>query len=314
MNTHRYQLCLTGLHEHQGQIKASHLRSVLDALIKMAESATRFLATGEGGRKGPRPGWLQASVDFTITGLNPGSTVLDIEAPYLGETAREEFFEGESRPEQPRFDDTALDLAAFAIEEAGAGNSQGERFDSAVLEAILKFRKAGGNTGVRYELIPQGSARGRFRLAENVCVRLNERLKSMVAPKAFVVSGWLDEIKYGGNRAFRLWLPEGRYLPGRLHPDFLNVEVLRPLWGQQITVEGMVHFKANGLPRFIQARRVSRFTEGDDCFEETPAIDIPRSQGLTPAQERQVRSSNFMDLWGSWPGDKPIDELLAQLD
>ena len=314
MNTHRYQLRLTGLHEHEGQIKASHLRSVLDALIKMAESATRFLAAGEGGRKGPRPGWLQASVDFTITGLNPGSTVLDIEAPHLGETAREEFFEGESRPEQPRFDDTALDLAAFAIEEAGAGNSQGERFDTAVLEAILKLRKAGGDTAVCYELIPQGSARGRFRLAENVCVRLNERLNTIVAPKAFVVSGRLDEIKYGGNRGFRLWLPEARHLPGRLHPDFLDIEALRPLWGKRVTVEGTLHFRANGLPRFIQARRVSRFTEGDDCFEEMPAMDIPGSQGLTSAQERQARSSNFMELWGSWPGDEPIDELLAQLD
>ena len=102
MSTHRYRLCLTGLHEHKGQIKASSLRRVLDALIKMAESATRFLATGEGSRRGPRPGWLQASVDFTITGLNPGSTVLDIEAPHLGETAHEEFFKGESWPERPR--------------------------------------------------------------------------------------------------------------------------------------------------------------------------------------------------------------------
>ena len=314
MNTHRYQLRLTGLHEHKGQIKALRLRSVLDALIKMAESATRFLATGEGGRRGPRPGWLQASVDFTITGLNPGSTVLDIEAPHLGETAHEEFFKGVSRPEQPRFDDTALDLAALAIEEAGAGNSQGDRFDGAVLDAILNFRSVGRDTGVSYELVPQGSARGRFRLAENVCVRLNERLKTIVAPKAFVVSGWLDEIKYGGDRGFRLWLPEGCHLPGRLHPDFLDIESLRPLWGKRITVEGMVHFKANGLPRFIKARRVSRFTEGDVCFEETPVMDIPKSQGLTPAQGRQARSSNFMELWGSWPGEEPIDELLAQLD
>ena len=314
MNTHRYQLRLAGLHERQGQIKASRLRSVLEALTKMAESATCFLATGEGGRRGQRPGWLRASVDFTITGLNPGSTVLDIEAPHLGETAYEKFFGGEARPEQPSLDDTALDLAAFAIEEAEAGDSQGDRFDSAVLEAILKFKEAGGNTGVCYELVPQGTARGRFRLSEDVCVRLNERLKTIVAAKAFVVSGWLDEIKYGGNRTFRLWLLEGRHLSGRLHPDFLDIEALRPLWGKRVTVEGTVHFRANGLPRFIRARRVSRFSEGDDCFEETPAMDIPGSQGLTSAQERQARFSNFMELWGSWPGDEPIDELLAQLD
>ena len=314
MNAHRYRLCLTGLHEHEGQIKALCLRSVMDALTKVAESATRFLATGEGGGRGRRPAWLQASIDFTITGLNPGSTVLDIEAPHLGETAHEEFFEGESSPVQPRLDDTALDLAAFAIEEVETDNSHGDRFDGAILDAILNLSRAAGYSGVHYELVPQGSARGRFALGEHVCVRLNQRLKSMMAPKAFIVSGWLDEIKYGGSGGFRVWLPEGRHLPGRLHPEFLAIESLRPLWGKRITVEGMVHFKANGLPRFIKARRVSRFVEGDGCFEETPSIDIPRSQGLTPSQESKVRSANFMDLWGSWPGDEPIDELLAQLD
>lgn len=314
MNARRYRLCLTGLHEQEGQIKASTLRRVLDALTKMAESATCFLATGEGSRRGPRPAWLQASVDFTITGLNPGSTVLDIEAPHLGETAHEKLFEGESHPEQPRLDDTALDLAAFAIEEAKAGDSQGNRFDSAVLEAILKFKEAGGNTGVCYELVPQGTARGRFKLAENIGVQLNQRLKSMMAPKAFVVSGRLDEIKYGDRGRFRLWLPDGRRLPGRLHPEFLDIEALRPLWGKRVTVEGTVHFRANGLPQFIKARRVSRFADGDVCFEETPTTDYPRTEGLTPAQEREARSANFMELWGSWPGDEPIDELLAQLD
>ena len=135
-----------------------------------------------------------------------------------------------------------------------------------------------------------------------------------MAPKAFIVSGRLDEIRYGGSGRFRLWLTEGAHLPGRLHPDFLDVEALRSLWGKRITVEGMAHFKANGHPRFIRARRVSRFAEGDGYFEEMPSMEISEAQGLTQTQERQARSANFMELWGSWPGDEPIDELLAQLD
>ena len=314
MNTHRYKLCLTGLHENRGQIKASSLRRVLDALIKTAERATRLLVTGEGIGRVPKRKWLDSTVDLTITGLESGSTVLDIEAPYLGETANEEFTQQVFWREPVRPDDTALDLAAFAIKEAGAVNSPGNRFDGAVLEAILKFRRAAGNSGVRYELVPQGSARGYFALDEYVCGRVNERLKSMMAPKAFVVSGRLDEIRYGGSGRFRLWLTEGRHLPGRLHPDFLDVEALRSLWGKRITVEGMVHFKANGHPRLIRARRVSRFAEGDGYFEEMPSMEISEAQGLTQTQERQARSANFMELWGSWPGDEPIDELLAQLD
>ena len=71
MNTHRYKLCLTGLHENKGQIKASSLRRVLDALIKTAESEPpRFLGHWRGYREGTETRkWLDSTVDLTITGL-----------------------------------------------------------------------------------------------------------------------------------------------------------------------------------------------------------------------------------------------------
>ena len=67
MNIQRYQLRLSGLRENEGQIKAASLQLVLGALLQTAERATRLLATGEGSARGPKPGWLEASVDFTIT-------------------------------------------------------------------------------------------------------------------------------------------------------------------------------------------------------------------------------------------------------
>ena len=313
MNTQRYQLRLSGLRENEGQIKAASLRLVLDAVLQTAARATRLLATGEGSRKGPKPRWLDASVDFTITGLNSGSTVLDIAAPHLGETAYEEFAQQEFWREQPRLDDTALDLAAFAIEEAGAAEPPGDRFDSAVLEGILKFKKATSTSDIRYELIPQGSARGRFVLDEHVCARVDEQLKSIPAPKAFIVSGRLDEIRHGANR-FRLLLGQGLQLLGRLHPDSLDTEVLRPLWGKPTTVEGMVHFKANGQPRLIEARRMSGCAEGDGVFEEIPSVEKTEKQSLVMTQGGRARSIDPIVLAGAWPGDEPIDELLAQLD
>ena len=311
MNTQHYQLRLSDLRENEGQIKADSLRRVLGALLKTTERATRLLATGEGSRRGPKPGWLDATVDFTITGLNPGSTVLNIEAPCLGETAYEEFAQQEFWREQPRLDDTALDLAAFAIEEAGSDEPPGDRFDSAVLEAILMFKKAAGASG--YELIPQGSARGRFVLNEHVCARVEERLESIPDPKAFIVSGKLDEIRYGGGR-FRLLLGQDSPMLGRLHPDSLDIEALRPLWGKSTTVEGMVHFKVNGQPRLIEAHRMSGYTEGDGVFEEMPSVEKSENQALVMAQSGRARSADPIELAGAWPGDESIDELMALLD
>ena len=313
MKTKRYQLRISGLRENEGQIKSADLQRVLDALTKTSERATRLQATGEGSAKGPKPKWLDASLDFTITGLEAGSTVLGIEAPQLAETAYEEFAQQEFWRDQPRLDDTALDLAAYAIQEAGDANSAGDRFDSGVLDAILKFRKAARASGIRYELTSEGSAHGRFTLDENVCVRVGERLKKIPVPKAFIVSGRLDEIKHGGGR-FRLLLDSDSQLLGRLRPDSLDAEVLRPLWGKPTTVEGMVHFKASGQPRLIEAYRMSVCAEGDDVFKEMPSVEKTEKQSLVVAQVERVRSADPLELVGAWPGDEPIDELLAQLD
>ena len=313
MKTKRYQLRISGLRENEGQIKSADLQRVLDALTKTSERATRLQATGEGSAKGPKPKWLDASLDFTITGLEAGSTVLGIEAPQLAETAYEEFAQQEFWRDQPRLDDTALDLAAYAIQEAGDANSAGDRFDSGVLDAILKFRKAARTSGIRYELTSEGSAHGRFTLDENVCVRVGERLKKIPVPKAFIVSGRLDEIKHGGGR-FRLLLDSDSQLLGRLRPDSLDAEVLRPLWGKPTTVEGMVHFKASGQPRLIEAYRMSVCAEGDDVFKEMPSVEKTEKQSLVVAQVERVRFADPLELVGAWPGDEPIDELLAQLD
>lgn len=313
MKTNRYQLRISGLRDDEGQIKIIDLQRILEALIRTSERATRLQATGEGSAKGPKPKWLDASVDFTITGLKSGSTVLDIEAPRLGETAYEEFAQQEFWREQPSLDETALDLAAYAIQEAGDADSVGDRLDSGVLEAILKFWRAARTTGIRYELTPKGSARGRFNLDENVCMQVNERLKKIPPPKAFIVSGRLDEIKHGGGR-FRLMLDSNSQLLGKLRPDALEIEVLRPLWGKPTTVEGMVHFKASGQPRLIEAYRISVCLEGDDIFKEMPSVEKTEEQGLVVAQGMRLRSTDPMELAGAWPGDEPIDELLAQLD
>ena len=309
MNKQRYKLRLTGLQENGGQIRATNLRRVIDALLKTAERATRLLATGEGSLRGPKPRWLEAAVDFTITGLVRGSTILDIEAPSLREVAKDLFAQQDFWREQPRLDDTALDIAAYAIEEAKTDNPAGDRFDSAVLDAIIKFNKATGSSETRYELIPENSNHGRFELNEKACSKVKKQLKNIPPPRAFIVSGMLDEIKHGDGR-FRLLLAKHSHIIGRLHRDFLDVEALRPLWGKPTTIEGMVHFKANGQPRLIEARRMRSSTEGDRVFEETPII----TEGLTVKMQERGRSTNLSELVDAWPGDESIEELLSLLD
>ena len=132
-------------------------------------------------------------------------------------------------------------------------------------------------------------------------------------PRSFIVSGKLDEIKHGNGR-FRLVVGQRSALLGRVDPTSLDVEALRPLWGKHTTVEGIVHFKVNGQPRIIEARRISIHQRGDIVFEEMPTVDAEESRSLFPVQRKEVAAFDPIQLSGSWPGDEPIEQLLAQLD
>lgn len=313
MNLHNYELRIRGLKEAPGKIKAAAFMRTLDALIKTAERTTRLLATGAGTGRGSPPKWLSAATDFTISGFRPGSTICDIEAPSLRETASQAFGQPDFWSAELSLDDTALDLAARAISEAQSESSSGDYFDRSVLEAIGSFGRAVREKNVRYELTPNSTGHEEFELDIQSCGRIRSRLKALPEPKAFVVSGRLDEIKHGNSR-FSLLIDGQTRLFGRLDPASLNVESLRPLWGKQTTVEGIVHFKANGQSRLIEARRISGRVEGDSVFEDVPSVATQKLHDLFPHGGRNIQSFDPIELADTWPGNEPLEDLMAQLD
>ena len=320
-----YQFRLHGLGEAEGQIGVATLIRALDALLKTAERATRLAATGRSGGWGAKPRWLRAALDFTVTGLGPGSTTLGIEAPRLGDVLDLDIAQQDLWLQQPDVEDTSLDLGARATAEVQSATASGDYFDGDVLQAILGFGRAAQTSGVRYELIPESRARTGFVLEASACPTIKESLHLIPVPRAFVVSGQLDQIGHGLGR-FQLLMGEGRSLHGRLHRGHLDVELLRPLWGKPATVQGIVHFKANGRPRFVEARRISARAQGDRIFETMPEAEtgereaadvLPEPESLVPiskASGKAMRHVDPMILWGAWPGDEPIEELLAELD
>ena len=319
MSTQDYQLHIEGLQESEGQIKIDDLQRVLDALIETASCATRLLAMGNGSGKGPKPRWLSATLGFTITGLKSGSTILDIVAPPLHETAPEAFAQEDMWNKQLNIDSivpdsTALDIVTLAINEARHENSVGEYFDVSVLGAILKFKKAINSPGVCYALTKRGSEHKQFELKQSDYGRIAEQLKQTPLPKAFIVTGQLNEIKHGDGR-FCLLLGDGSSLLGQIDRAALDIEELRTLWGKETTVEGMVHSKINGQPRLIEARRIGKRLDGDNILEEKPSVERSEMNEILSASEMaRARAFDPMTLWGSWPGDETIEELLSQLD
>lgn len=312
MKAQHYQFRLEGLDEQQGQIKARDLQKVLEALLKTAERATRIMATGDS--KGGKPKWLEEATNFVVTGISEGSTVLEIDAPELGSIAGEQFEQSDFWREAPQKSDTSLTLAALAIDEALNSHASSERFDSGVLDATLELRKAAKAANVTYQLIPVGSARGKFELSGDSYETIESRKRELPKPRAFVVSGRLDQIQYS-KREFKLVLAQGQNLRGRIHQEFLSEESLRPLWGNPVTIEGLVHFQTTGTPRYIEARKLSAQAASDVIFDELPQIESSENRELFPELvQSKKKSSDPMSLWNTWPGDESLEELMAELD
>ncbi len=253
-------------------------------------------------------------MDFTVTGLGTGSTTLDIRAPRLGDVLHEDFAQQDFWLQQPNVQDTALDLGARAIAEAQNSRASGDHYDTSVLKEILGLGRAAETSSVRYELRPENPARTGFSFKATACAQIEERLNLIPVPRAFVISGRLDEIGHGMGR-FRLLMANRRSLQGRLDRTHLDVELLRPLWGKLATVQGMVFFKPNGQPRLLEARRISPRSEGDEIFESMPqAYVIGPKAFIERTSVKAMRHVDPMVIWGAWPGDEPIEELLARPD
>lgn len=312
MTSRRYQLRFHGIKESQGEIRATRLVGVLQALAATAARATQLRATGSGQTTKRTPKWIESTTDFTVTGIASGSTTIGIEAPCLRTTAYDQFSQLPLWGAKADLDDTALDLATEAINEAATVESAGNCFDDAVLGAILKLKKAGCNSGEKVEFSLADSKDNGFVLDNEFFKAIAAKKEKIPRPKAFIVSGYLDEIRHL-NGHFRLVMKENHQLLGRLSNPSSHLEVLRSLWGKKVTLEGIVNFKGNREARFIETRKIRKYTERDTLFEKVPKGDPVDPRELVIDVMTQERPTKFTDLIGLWPGDETAEELLAEL-
>ncbi len=114
------------------------------------------------------------------------------------------------------------------------------------------------------------------------------------------------------SRRFQLLLSNGHVIPGTIDRDSLNVENMRECWGKKVTIKGMVHFNPGRKVRLLEAQTMKFAEEGEEIFEKTPAP--PKSIGLFDSDLHKLSVGPALEeIWGKWPGDEPIEELLAAL-
>lgn len=296
-----------------GEIPKAALTKVVGAMRRLAERVTRLRATGISTARGARPKWLEEALTFAVTGFGAGS--IGYRTPGLAETARDRFGWVSLREgrEWPSPEDTALDLVGEAVQSV-TGESEvepGRYDDEGVLEAMLAFGQATGNTDARYTLTPEEAGQG-FVWDRAATARAEARLGKIPPARGFIVAGRLSGIEHEDGQ-FLLRLKDGSFLPGQLEVGTVDREVLRSLWGTDSTVTGVVRFRADGSPRAILAQHLMPRVELHEAFDRTPRGHMPGAAMIPPEVIERARNFDIDTLKGAWPGDETIEELMEDL-
>ena len=135
---------------------------------------------------------------------------------------------------------------------------------------------------------------------------------SGLEPRACIVSGKLDQITHGSRR-FKLEVGHGQAIHGRLIGDATDLELVRSLWRRPATVQGIVHFRADGQPRLIEADRIASSSDGHEVFRVLPQAADVSELPASPSKASVHPVAKTSDLIGAWPGQEPVEQLLSVL-
>ncbi len=307
----QYSISLKGLKTRKGQILFSTLKEIMGILSEGSERALRLSLEGVSVKRGTIPNWLQGSSDFVLTGLKKGSTVLVLEAPTLGSIAAEQIKQPDLWDRVPKPEETAISVLARSVRDAERGNEESDLYDRGVLETLLGFRKLLEVPDVRIEVTSEIRKTDRFGVDRSTYDQITALEKKIPDPQTVVLMGFLNMIQHN-ERRFGLTLEDGRTVKGRIQESTQNLELVRPLWGKQVTVKGVLHYGPSSKPRHLEAESITSRSSGDEVFTAMPAatehVDL-----LVQAQKGSKPQKVVSEIWGKWPGSESIDELLAEL-
>ena len=296
-----------------GTIPLTSLKDICDLLLEAAERGLRLAVEGASVKRGRLPAWLTNSLELTVTGLKKGSTVLNIEAPVLGETAKDQIRQQDLWYVAPEPQDTALTLLSKSVHDTTAEAIDSDAYDGGVLDSLLRFKPFLKNSAEKIQLKCVSRRTERFVIGKPQLAKI-ERLKAKLPePRAFVISGRFDVIEHQKKR-FHLVLSNGESLLGTIDTEHLDVEQMRQFWGKKVTIKGVVHFRPSRKPRLIEAQVIKPMEEGDEVFETLPQEPSQIEFSNLVRETAAARQDWLKEVWGKWPGDESIDELLAALN
>jgi len=279
------------------------LRDLTEVFVTGAEQALRYRLEGKSTARGPQPVWLRRAADFQITSLDLHSPrrELGLQARSLVESMAEQFGQAEL------FDDldprrSPLDLFEDALADALDGKADSDAFDHPLLQTCAAFETI-LSAGIDSIEIMNGRT---VRIDPTSMLRVVSLTKNTFAERRVSLAGRIDLIRYSDCR-FTLITKDGAKVAGTAKD--LGTEALRDAFGKDVVITGRAEFRPSGRLLRIEAESVDSASEKDlQIFSA-----VPRSLSAAAPIQRAPTKGGLAALLGKWPGDEPLEPLLAQL-
>jgi hypothetical protein len=312
MKTVKYQIKLKGLKTPSGTISILALKDLASIIIENSERALRLAIEGYSLKKGQLPLWLKQAVDFNITSIRKGSTVLALEAPELCEVAAEQINQQNLWVNLPEPNDTALTIWAKSFNEATTEKYESEMYDKGLLTSFITFKEFIDKYAQSIEIDSQYDKKiSKLKIDNQQLERIQKLTAAIPESRKIILSGFIDVIEHQAGR-FKLNLENEEKISGEIDRSILDLEVMRDYWGKKVTVRGMADYKPNGKVRFLRADLLKLFEESEKLFEEYMIIEEPKLVYQISKNKSEV--SPLKEIWGKWPSEESIDQILSELD
>lgn len=315
VKTIRHTIRLQGFDLENGKISFSLLAKLNEHLLRLAESTLRSFVNGNSTlKRGKQADWLTKSLDFNLSGLKSGSTILEVDAPILKETM--------GNMQVPMFGDqpiddvtktSALGLGLYAFDQAIQGDLNSSILDKHLLKEMRHFGKFLNKKGSSIE-VSSGKKSKTIRLKKEVIEKIKTIEDKTPASIKTKVTGVLDVLKHSNNQ-LELIVDETKRIRAVLSEQ-LAISELTPFFGKEVTVSGtanynpsgeVISFEINGYkPVNKKEKYFSQLPK--PLFEETDLKRIAKTQNYKGYSAEKVKK-----IVGHIQVEESLEDLLAAL-
>lgn len=313
--TIRHTVKLQGFDLENGKISFSLLAKLNEQLLRLSESTLRSFVIGNSSlKRGKQAEWLTQSLDFNLSGLKSGSTILEVDAPMLKDTL--------GAMQVPLFGDlpvddvtsnSALGLGLYAFEKAMQGDVNSFILDKHLLKEMRQFGKFLNKRGSSIE-VSTGKKAKVIKLKKEVIEKIKTIEDNTPASIKTKVTGVLDMMKHS-NHQLELLVDGTKRIRAILN-DQLAVSDLTAFFGKELTVSGIANYNPSGdvisfeISGYKSANKKETYFNQlpVPLFEETDLKRIAQQQNYKGYQADKVKK-----IVDKMEVEDSLEDLLAAL-